>query len=88
MAPRSKHLLSQAPFVSVGVYMNGHWQIDSLHREIGGGTWNRRPALPWTLWRIRNNEAIEGRWRVAEIKAYRRGFSDVDHLELRSNSFL
>ena len=40
-------------------------------KNPGGGTWNRRPALPWTIWRLRNNEALEAQWRVAELKAYR-----------------
>ncbi|CAK9066377.1 unnamed protein product [Durusdinium trenchii] len=54
----------------MGVYINGRWQYDSFHREIGGGTWNRRPAPPWTLWRIRNNENITAQWKMAEVRAY------------------
>ena len=47
------------------------WNPCGIRWAPGGGTWNRRPALPWTLWRLRNNEALEAQWRVAELKAYR-----------------
>ena len=69
--PRSKDLDQQSSFVSLHVYLDGLWTTHSQHPEIGGGTWNRRPALPWTIWRLRNNEALEAQWRVAELKAYR-----------------
>lgn len=47
--------------MSLHVYLDGHWQTHSQHPEIGGGTWNRRPAPQWTLWRIRNNQQITAR---------------------------
>eukprot|EP00435_Cladocopium_sp_Y103_P002030 s446_g1.t1 len=75
---QSKYLEEQSAFVSLGVYIDGNWQFDSFHREIGGGTWNRRPALPWTIWRLRNNEALDAQWRVAELKAYRDPLCLVD----------
>ncbi|CAJ1349731.1 unnamed protein product [Effrenium voratum] len=68
---QSKELQRQSSFLSMGMYIDGNWQLHSYHREIGGGTWNRRPALPWTIWRIRNNEEIESQWRVPEVRAYR-----------------
>ena len=55
---RSKYLDEQSSFVSLQVYLDGVWTLHSQHPEIGGGTWNRRPAPPWTLWRIRNNNEI------------------------------
>ena len=54
--PRSKDLDQQSSFVSLHVYLDGLWTTHSQHPEIGGGTWNRRPAPAWTLWRIRNNQ--------------------------------
>ena len=75
---RSKELAEQSAFVMLGMYVNGNWQLHSYHREIGGGTWNRRPAPAWTLWRIRNNEAIAGQWRIPEIHAYRDPLCLVD----------
>ncbi|CAJ1349729.1 unnamed protein product [Effrenium voratum] len=68
---QSKTLDEQSAFVSLHVYLNGGWSIHSQHPEIGGGTWNRRPAPPWTLWRVRNNNQIAGQWQVAEIRAFR-----------------
>eukprot|EP00434_Breviolum_minutum_P005970 symbB.v1.2.005264.t1/scaffold286.1/size306100/3 len=76
---QSKYLEEQSAFVSLGTYdVSGNWQFDSFHRELGGGTWNRRPAQPWTIWRIRNNEVLEAQWRIAEIRAYRDPLCLVD----------
>jgi len=68
---QSKYLDEQSSFVSLQVYLDGIWTPHSQHPEIGGGTWNRRPAPPWTLWRIRNNNEIRGQWTVHELRAYR-----------------
>ena len=75
---RSKELEEQSAFVTMGMYVIGNWQLHSYHREIGGGTWNRRPAPAWTLWRVRNNEVIDGQWRIPEIHAYRDPLCLVD----------
>ena len=65
---RSKYLDEQSSFVSLQVYLDGVWTLHSQHPEIGGGTWNRRPAPPWTLWRIRNNNEIRvgGGWNPGQ----------------------
>ena len=68
---RSKDIEEQSAFVTLDMYVDGNWQLHSFQREIGGGTWNRRPAPPFTLWRIRNNQVIEGQWRIPEVHAYR-----------------
>ena len=61
---RSKQLDEQSSFVSLQTYLAGLWETHSQHPEIGGGTWNRRPSPPWSMWRIRNNEQIEGQWQA------------------------
>lgn len=68
---QSKDLDKQSSFVSLHVYLDGIWTTHSQHPEIGGGTWNRRPAPAWTLWRIRNNQEIQGQWQIHELRAYR-----------------
>eukprot|EP00913_Durusdinium_trenchii_P034544 g32317.t1 len=62
---QSKNLNEQSSFVSLHVYLDGQWRTHSMHPEIGGGTWNRRPAPQWSLWRIRNNNEILGQWQVS-----------------------
>lgn len=68
---QSRHQNQQSTAVQLHVYKGGEWIMDSLHRDVGGGTWNRRPAEPWTLWRFRNDLPIPGQWRVYELRAYK-----------------
>ena len=52
-------------------FMNGQWEGQETHRFVGGGTWNQRPAPPWTQWRILNDGAIRGQWRIHELMAFK-----------------
>eukprot|EP00440_Ansanella_granifera_P014452 gb/GFBE01015706.1/.p1 GENE.gb/GFBE01015706.1/~~gb/GFBE01015706.1/.p1 ORF type:complete len:2679 (+),score=463.31 gb/GFBE01015706.1/:1-8037(+) len=61
----------QSIFMNLWVYNEGQWVIDSTHRDMGGGSWNRRPAPPWTMWRARNNDPIPAQWQVMEIRGFR-----------------
>jgi len=60
----------QASSIAVGVWLDGKWSIDSIHRDVGGGTWNRRPSQPWSMWRVLNNEVVPRQWKVVELRAY------------------
>eukprot|EP00931_Biecheleriopsis_adriatica_P123985 TRINITY_DN9905_c0_g1_i2.p1 TRINITY_DN9905_c0_g1~~TRINITY_DN9905_c0_g1_i2.p1 ORF type:complete len:2023 (-),score=270.08 TRINITY_DN9905_c0_g1_i2:1163-7231(-) len=57
--------------VQVMKNMNGEWAPDEIHRFIGGGTWNQRPAPEFTQWRVVNDMAIPLQWRVSELRGYR-----------------
>ena len=52
-------------------FMDGRWEGQETHRFIGGGTWNQRPAPPWTQWRILNDGPIIGQWRIHELVAFK-----------------
>lgn len=61
---------NQATSVALGVWNHGEWRMNGVHRDIGGGTWNRRPSPKWSMWRVLNNEYVPRQWRVMEIRAY------------------
>ncbi|CAE8682284.1 unnamed protein product [Polarella glacialis] len=68
---QSRNQQNQAKSVLVEKYIDGDWQADSLHRDIGGGTWNQRPAPAYTMWRVTNNEPIKKQWRMLELAAFK-----------------
>eukprot|EP00931_Biecheleriopsis_adriatica_P025063 TRINITY_DN15489_c0_g1_i1.p1 TRINITY_DN15489_c0_g1~~TRINITY_DN15489_c0_g1_i1.p1 ORF type:complete len:2718 (-),score=458.01 TRINITY_DN15489_c0_g1_i1:101-8230(-) len=78
---QSAYLSEQSAFVNLWVYANGEWVANMIHRDIGGGSWNRRPAPPWTMMRLRNNDPIPGQWRVAEFKVYKDPLCILDGTE-------
>jgi len=67
---QTQSMANMANSVALGTFEQGHWKTHSTHRDVGGGTWNRRPAAEWSMWRILNNEPVVGQWRVYEIRAY------------------
>jgi len=67
---QSHYLAHMATAVTLSNWIDGQWNEHSVHRDLGGGTWNRRPSVEWSMWRVLNNEEVPRQWRVLEIRAF------------------
>jgi len=68
---QSRKQLYTAQSINLWHWMGGEWVLFQNHRDLGGGWWNRRPAVPYSMWRAVNEGGSLEQWRVMEIRAYR-----------------
>jgi len=87
---QSHFQLHQAGSVQLSKWQDRDWVLIEIHRQVGGGCWNSRPAPPWTMWRVLNVAPVQAQWRVLEIRAYRdtECLTEVTHGEPISSGFL
>ncbi|CAD7947078.1 unnamed protein product [Amoebophrya sp. A25] len=60
---------------------NGGWQIPNpwsslsstisgIQNDLGGGSWNRRPAFQYSMWKFSNGVSTQLQWRVVDVHIY------------------
>lgn len=65
---------SEGLIIQMGVpdLVNGGWIYTTVATfdDLSGGTWAKRPAEDYTMWRVQNLIDTPGRWSVAELQFY------------------
>ena len=67
---QSNNMVHQSSSLTLDAWRGGRWEVVAGYRDVGGGSWNRRPSLPWSMWRVTNQIPLPGQWRMKEIRAY------------------